>query len=82
MLQWFGSAQEQGQAQGCGSPVIGKELSKQSHQHSDMEGPGATRFSFFKDRKGRCDDGSGKHSSGGQLVGGSSASDFLSVWHV
>ncbi|CAK9080995.1 Protein DD3-3 [Durusdinium trenchii] len=33
----------------CGSPVIGKELSKQSHQHSDMEGPGATRFSFFKE---------------------------------
>eukprot|EP00438_Fugacium_kawagutii_P035563 Skav229227 [mRNA] locus=scaffold864:187111:198950:- [translate_table: standard] len=35
----------------CGSPVIGKELSKQSQQNSDMVGtPGATRFSFFKDR--------------------------------
>ena len=34
----------------CGSPVIGKELSKQSHLNSDLVGtPGATRFSFFKD---------------------------------
>ena len=34
----------------CGSPVIGKELSKQSHLNSDLVGtPGETRFSFFKD---------------------------------
>lgn len=34
----------------CGSPVIGKELSKQSHLNSDLVGtPGATRFSFFKE---------------------------------
>jgi len=34
----------------CGSPVIGKELSKQSEKNSDVEGtPGATRFTFFKE---------------------------------
>lgn len=34
----------------CGSPVIGKELSKQSHLNSDLVGtPGETRFSFFKE---------------------------------
>ena len=35
----------------CGSPVIGKELSKQSYLNSDLVGtPAATRFSFFQGR--------------------------------
>mmetsp|Transcript_25366 Transcript_25366/g.45962 ORF Transcript_25366/g.45962 Transcript_25366/m.45962 type:complete len:1344 (-) Transcript_25366:286-4317(-) len=34
----------------CGSPLIGKELARESAKNSDLIGtPGATRFSFFKE---------------------------------